>query len=135
MTPVRGIEPSEICVIWPRIEELVQLGLGPDCGQTPDDLFTSLECEQAQLFATPTLDCILMTEIDLLPEEKVMNIFLAAGKLPKDYGTVLRALEGWARFMLCDAMEIRSFRKGMIRLLRPHGYRVVEGLLRKELRQ
>ncbi len=133
MTPVRGIQANEICVIWPRIQELVKQGLG-DAAQTPDDLMTSLECEQAQLFATPELDCIMMTEIDLLPREKVMNIFLAAGRLPEDYGTVLRALEGWARFMLCDAMEMRNFRKGWARKLAPDGYRVVEGILRKELR-
>lgn len=134
MTPVRGIQASEICVVWPRIEELVKEGLGPDCGQTPEDLYISLECEQAQLFATPMLDCILMTEIDLLPEEKVMNIFLAAGKLPKDYATVLKALEGWARFEMCAAMEIRNFRKGWVRQLSSSGYRVIEGILRKELR-
>lgn len=133
MTPVRGVPANQISDVWPQIEDLVKKGLGPDCGQTPDDLMVSLECEQVQLFATPNLDCILMTEIDLLPGDKVLNLFLTAGKLPDDYPLVLEALEGWARSMACTAMEMRSFRKGWQRSLAPSGYRPIEGILRKEL--
>lgn len=133
MTPVRGVPANQVAVVWPMIEALVKKGLGPDCGQSPDDLLTSLECEQAQLFVTPSLDCVLMTEIDLSPGDKVLNVFLTAGKLPDDYALVLTALEGWGISMKCDAMEMRSFRKGWQRSLAPLGYRVVEGILRKEL--
>lgn len=133
MTPVQGVPANQVSTVWPLIEELVKKGLGPDCGQSPDDLLTSLECEQAQLFVTPNLDCIMMTEIDLSPGDKVLNIFLAAGKLPEDYLVIIQALEGWAQSMACDAMEVRQSRPGFQRTFGTIGYRKIDGVLRKEL--
>jgi hypothetical protein len=131
MTTVKGVQPAELGNVWGRVAPLIERGLSRGCGFAIDDVHASLEAGRRQLFVTwPGLDCALVTEDIAYPRERVLHVFLLAGRLPGDWRQILGGLEAWAASRGCRAIELRG-RRGWTRKLA--GYAAPAVIMRKEL--
>ena len=131
MTVVRGVQAHEVHEVAAIVGPLIERGLARQKSYTRAEVMASLEEGRRQLFiAEPARDCILITEIPIYPGEKVLQVFLVAGKLPEDWKLVLGKLEQWAADLGCAAVQVCG-RRGWLRKLR--GYAVPRVVMRKEL--
>ncbi len=131
-TLVRGIQPREVEQLWPRLAPAIQRGLRYAGGCfAPDDVKRSLIEGRRQLWVDwPGMRCVLITEKIDYPLKRVLHVFLAAGRLPRDWRTIWRAIEDWAQSQGCMAVEIRG-RPGWARRLPDYRARMI--FLTKEL--
>jgi hypothetical protein len=131
MTTVKGVQPAELGRLWDRVAPLIERGLRRGCGFALDDVRGTLEGGARQLFVTwPGVDCALVTEDVTYPRERVLHVFLLAGRLPADWRQILAGLEAWAAARGCRAIELRG-RRGWTRKLAGYGAPAV--IMRKEL--
>jgi hypothetical protein len=130
MTPIRGIQGAELGAVWEQVLPLVERALSRGCGFGAADVRQSLEEGRRQLFVTPALDCVLITEDVGYPRQRVLHVFALAGRLPADWREILTAIERWAASRGCTAIELRG-RRGWTRRLA--GYAAPAVIMRKEL--
>ena len=131
-TNVRGVQPREVEAIWPAILALVEDGLRHAGGCfAAADVKQSLAAGRRQLWIDGLAPrCILITELIEYPLRRVLHVFLASGRLPRDWRDLWRGIERWAASDGCAAVEIRG-RPGWARRL--PDYRATMIFLRKEL--
>ncbi len=126
------MQPREVEAIWPQIRGLVEDGLGHAGGCfAAEDVKQSLAAGRRQLWIDgPIPRCALITELADYPLRRVLHVFLAAGRLPRDWRHLWRGIERWAASEGCAAVEIRG-RPGWARRL--PDYRATMIFLSKEL--
>ena len=72
-----------------------------------------------------------VTEIVVYPNKKVLNVFLAGGKLEQITDMQEDAVK-WAKEQGCDGMSL-SGRKGWIKILNKTGWKPLQTVLAKEI--
>ncbi len=129
---MRGIQPREVDEVWPRLAPLIAQGLRFAGGCfADDDVKRSLIEGRRQLWVDwPAMCCVLITELVDYPLKRVLHVFLAAGRLPRDWRALWRGIERWASSEDCTGVEIRG-RPGWARRL--PDYRATMIFLSKEL--
>ena len=85
-----------------------------------DDLFESILAGRRQLWMPEDNSWALVTQIDIYPAMKVLNVFWAGGTLPEDYSEILTDVEAWGAAQGCKQADANG-RLGWLRKL--SGYR------------
>lgn len=93
-----------------------------------DDVWNVIEAGQAQLWPTP--NSAVVTKIDTYPKARILQAWLAGGKLREIRSTEARIRE-WAKAAGCDFFVIAG-RRGWARALK--GYREVLAVSARDLR-
>jgi len=114
----------------PWISQAVQAS--PCDGWTVDDVVASVRCGSAALWVAVTdrPHGICLTE--LVPERSAARIVMLSGERMQEWLRGIGMIEAWALAWGCGVVEVPG-RQGWARLLRPHGYAISGGELRKRL--
>lgn len=96
---------------------------------TEAELMTEIAAGRAQLWRGDT--AAMVTQCVLRPDGRALHVWVAGGELA---GVLeLRpGIEAWGRAQGCEFATIHS-RPGWARLLKPCGFRLIDGELRKDL--
>lgn len=133
-TIVKGVQQHELAAVWPVAAPFIAKALEYAHGDW-DLASVRLSLEEGvqprrQLFVTwPTIEAVLLTEIDHRPGGAILVICACAGRLSTDWREILLELEGWGASQGCRAAELRG-RLGWERRLPDY---TRHALLRKEL--
>jgi hypothetical protein len=85
-----------------------------------ESLEQSVREGRRQLWMPEDNSWALLTQIDVYPAMKVLNVFWAGGTLPEDYGEILTDIEAWGAAQGCKQADANG-RLGWLRALQ--GYR------------
>jgi hypothetical protein len=133
---LRGIRPGELDEFWPIAAPMLELGLKHGAGHrwTLGALRRSIAENRRYLWlAWPDRDCALVTQIEVYPRAKVLQLLWVGGRLPENWRAILRALERWGEQRGCTEIETGG-RLGWERQLAEEGYSAVPWVtLRKEI--
>lgn len=123
MTPVKGIQPEELDIVWPRVAGLIASALRHSMrGFCLDEIKAEIAAGKRQLWATwPDCAAAGVTQIDAYPGSKVMTIVAFAGTMPPDWRDILRRMEAHAAELGCGLIRLEG-RPGWRRKL-PAEYR------------
>lgn len=133
---LRGVQRSELDEILPLVEPLLKRGLRRVAKRhTLEQLERDLREGKRQLWVLwPSVDCLLVTQIDHYPETKVLLLFLVSGKLPGNWRDLLGYVQRWAINEGCNQTEAGGDgRPGWQRMLLGSGFRVSCVMMRRDL--
>src|SRR5215472_1337842 len=133
---LRGIQPDELDEFWPVASPLIARGLERGAGYrwTLPALRQLIAENHCYLWLTwPDQACAVITQIEVYPAVKLLQILVAGGRLPANWRAKVAYLENWGRSIGCTEVELGG-RHGWQRLLAPDGYAPVPWImLRKAL--
>lgn len=103
---------AEIDFVWPTVEPLVREGMS-NADYTSEDVRDFLKHGHAQMWYTlhgtpPTIECCLVSRIIHYPARSVCQLWIAAGKLPPCWTSLLEIVERWAREQGSKAMIVHG---------------------------
>lgn len=113
----------ERCLPW--LEEAVRRSPGESLQQAVDEILAG----RAQLWSGDRYG--MVTQLVLMTDERKIHVWLCGGCL-REVLAVRPTIESWARQQGATAATLDG-RAGWTRVLRPFGYRMAEGELRKAL--
>jgi len=118
--------PFEVSIHRERIEEALAFSGGT---HTYEDIVRGIEDHRYQLW--PGRNAVVITEMQVFPQKKVIHCFLAAGDL-REIHSIRTWAERWARKEGCDSVTVTG-RPGWERVLATDGYVKTAVMLEKEL--
>ncbi len=94
-TLVRSIQPHEVEELWPRLQPLIERGLrfADGCFASGDVKRSLIEGKRQLWVEWPEMRCALITERIDYPLKRVLHVFLAAGRLPRDWRNLWRGIQ------------------------------------------
>lgn len=133
---LRGVQQGELDDVLPHVRRLFRIGLRRVAKRhSLEQLEDALKTGRRQLWVLwPSVECVLVTQIDIYPGAKVLHLFLVAGKLPRNWRELLAYVQRWGISEGCTEIEGGGDdRPGWQRMLRASGFRVACVMMRREL--
>ena len=133
-TPIGGVPAEQVMRVWQRVAPILKRALGPESGYTLESVLTELQLAQMQLWVVGDFQGVVVTQIKVLPTQKVLWVMFLAGEHMDDWlADWIQVQEEYARFNGCAAVEF-SGRKGWNKIAQKHkGYKPMWTIFRREL--